>query len=873
MSDLITLDAVEENQILIWDDVEQAFVNVTPSSEILNIDDVTHSPLSPNNNIIESISDNVISTRGIVGGENVNITQTSSDIIIDVVIEENTDAETLDGNPIQAFVLKNDLNSLIDIQSIQDSLDVYNKTDSHDVFMETNASNIPDLDNVYDLGSNGRRYADVYAETFHGKATNAAYADTLRKNNANDNDVLTWLDSDNAWVPKPYGSIPLENIDDVNITNVTENDVLIYNGNSWINIPNSGNSLDFSNAGQGQEIFINIVENTVRLRSIIGGDAVSVTTDENSIFVDISEQTVVDAVENAIVDVDTSSFPSIFDIDTSSNNTMLVWEDGLIVNKPITTSSDGDGIDTSNATQGQILSYDGTNLVFIDPKLSLDDLSVIGASDGYYVAYNESSFELRELPTASDSDSLSEVDTSTANTGDVLTWDGLNYILQTIDDSDSLLEIDTTNASSGYYVAYNGSGYELRELPEGNTSGDNDTLGDVDTSSASSGDVLVWDGTQYTLQGIETLSGLDTSGIDTGYYVTYNGSEFTFESLPTLTDTLAEIDTSNASDGYYVAYNGNGYELRDLPSGTTDTLGEVDTSTATDGDLLVWNGSQYLLQNLTTLDDVDLTSASNGQVLTYENGEFTLADVSITDSLAEVDTSTAVSGDVLTWDGSQYNLNSLPATDLSLNDLNDVNITSPEIDQVLTWNGTEFVLSTSSGTGATSLGELDDVDGTVTPSGGDVLTYNDTKSQYEPLPIPTGSGGTNYEILRLQYAANGDYDSVTYLTDGIEVTNVIAVDVVEFEVTFTGYMFPPISLGYWAYVYEENLYRFLNATTNFNKIRVGGNGTSGSPTLFDPTVAEYTMTLSASTGETRASASTDFPPEPTHVYIVFVMGE
>lgn len=1110
MSELISLTDIESNQILIWSDIEQAFINVTPNATILNIDTITHQPLSPNANFIANIDTNTIRTRGIVGGENVTITQTGTDIIIDVSIEGDSDAETLSGFTHLQFVKKTELNNLIDLNFIVDNLDVYTTSESHDQFMETNASNIPDRDNTYDLGSNGRRYADVYAKTFHGTATNAMFSQKLSKLGANENDVLTWKGDD--WTPMPLGSISITNLDDVTIDNVINKQLLSFDSISqqWVNVNPQDviplTNLQFNNSGQGEEVLNEVIGNTVRFRTLEANTGIILSSDDNSIHVQVDDDHIDDLINYKLNEVTTDTFENIFDIDISNDNTMLVWDEGKIVNRPIPVGGGGDTIDASNASEGQVLSFDGIKLVFVDPYNPLDDIDVTGAIDGYvltyngtgyelreqsintdtlgmvdtstaingdvlvwngnqytlsnvntldnidtdgvingyvvtfedgefvlrepvsigitlddldssaaddgfYVAYNGISYELRELPSDNntDNDTLGDVIVTGATTGDVVTWDGDGYILST--PNDTLNEIDTTSAVSGYYVAFNGVGYELRQLPEG--SGINtDLLADVDTTNALSGDVLIWNGTNYVLDTITSLSDIDVSTAQNGYILTYENGTFVLSDIPVINDLLSEVDTSTATtgdvltwdgngyvlssitdndtlgdvdftsaqDGYYVAFNGNGYELRQLPEGSgtnTDLLADVDTTNAVNGDVLIWNGTSYVLSDITTLDDIDVSSAVNGYVITYQDGSFVLSENSaITDSLSEVDTtaanigdtltwngtdyvlttptdsdtlgdvdtttanngdiltfenggyvlrtpnvtgdtlseidvsvandgdyvayntttteyelrsipintdtlngidtSTATNGDVLTWNGTEYTLNVIPTPSLSLNDLTDVVIDNPLQDQVLAWDGTQFSLQTiSTGGGATSLNDLSDVDGTVTPNDGDVLTYNSTKSQYEPLPFVGGTGGTKYEILRVNYNASNNYDSVEYLTDNLEVVSVIDSDLVLLEVKFSNYTFPPLSIGYWGYVYTENMYRFINVTTAVSDMSISGVGTVGSPTLFDQNraVKEYNMSVSVRTNESQASASDGFPPQPTHAYVVFVMGD
>lgn len=1202
MSECIKIENVQGNQILVWSEIEQAFINVTPSESLLNVERMTHQALSPNANIIHGINNNVLQSKGIVAGENVTITDNGTDLIIDVDIDPSTDAETLSGFTHNDFVKRENLNQLVDIAAIEARLDVYNKDAMHDQFMETNASNIPDLDNAYDLGANGRRYADIYATTLHGTATNATIANTIRKNNANEYDVLTW--KDNEWRPLPAGSVQLTSIEDVNVNDVENQNVLMYNSDLkvWESksildiIPTT--SMDFANTGYGEELYINTVENTARFRSIVANDGILLLSDENSVYLSTDDDHTDDLINTKLSEIDIDALENIFTIDKTSNNTMLVWEDGVVVNKPIPVGGGGSGgaIDTTNASEGQFLGFDGTNLVFTETPDALLDISTVNAQDGYYVAFNGVDYELREL---TDTDSLLDVDTSTATNGDVLVWDGTKYVLQSVNDLDSidtenvengyvvtyeagefvlaepvnigltLDDLDTTTASDGFYVAYNGVGYELREMVA--DSEDNDLLSNVDTTTANDGDVLVWNGVEYALETITSLDDVDVSGAENGQVVAFENGEFVLQDqatitgtlddievtnadvgdsvvwngidyeLKTITDTLGEVPTTSASDGYYVAFNGTGYELRELSSSgageaNTDMLRDVSTTTASNGDILVWDGSNYVLQDVKTLGDIDTSGAVDGFILSYTNGEFKLVEIS--DTLADVDTSTATgteflkwngseyvlqdvqtlddiddsgaavddvivwqggsyklktvnvndtlgdvstvgaedgyfvayngsgyelrelasggageantdmlrdvpttgatSGDILTWNGTGYELQTVDVTDTlgdvdtsgttgneflkwngasyvlesidatdTLGDVSTVSASSGDVliwngssyelssitdndtlgdvdvstasdgdyvaynttngsfevrkyvgldtvdtdtatdgdalvwngsgyefrelsgggeantdmlsdvstagavnGDVLSWNGTGYELTTVSdndtlgdvdtstasdgdvlawngvdyelravtgGDGVTTLEGLTDVDETIVANDGDVLTYNSSKSQYEPAPIAAvgGSGSTKYEIMKINYDVSNKFVDAEYLTDGIVVSNIIDRDLTDLEVTFTGYSFPPISIGYWGYAYDQNEYHYTAITDAINKMSVVSGGVSGAPDLFDPNRVnkEFTLGLTGRPAETGSVESSGFPPEPTHAYVVFVMGE
>ena len=229
----------QANQILVWSEIDNAFINVDPNNTQLNIDIPTYtvSPLSNNGyNLVNGFVNDTLQVRTIVPGQGVNITQSNGEISIAV---DSLDAETFNGLSDNAFLKVSNQLSEIDAAPLRQRLDVYTKDESHDEFMESNASNIPDMDNVYDLGSNGRRYADVFAKTFHGTATYALVAGSIVNKGAVEGDILVWRQAENDWVPEdvlndyikkeglqilpPYGErvhLPETLTFDVNVANV-----------------------------------------------------------------------------------------------------------------------------------------------------------------------------------------------------------------------------------------------------------------------------------------------------------------------------------------------------------------------------------------------------------------------------------------------------------------------------------------------------------------------------------------------------------------------------------------------------------------------------------------------------------------------------
>lgn len=202
MSKQIELTDPQANDILVWSDIGDTFINVKPSPASLNLKlpEYKITSLSPvGYDIIQRISGDHIYTRSITGGDGITLTDDNGVIEIST---DSLDATTLGGHEPEEFLrVENQLNE-IDNDVILDRLDVYTKGAAHDEFMEANASNVPDADNAYDLGANGRRYADIFALTFHGTATYALVAGSLANKGADDGDVLIWRTDVQEWVPE-----------------------------------------------------------------------------------------------------------------------------------------------------------------------------------------------------------------------------------------------------------------------------------------------------------------------------------------------------------------------------------------------------------------------------------------------------------------------------------------------------------------------------------------------------------------------------------------------------------------------------------------------------------------------------------------------
>ena len=174
-------------------------------------------------------------------------------------------------------------------------------------------------------------------------------------------------------------------------------------------------------------------------------------------------------------------------------------------------------------------------------------------------------------------------------------------------------------------------------------------------------------------------------------------------------DDLVDVTASGAAVQQIIKYNGTSWVL---DTDVVSTSFTVQTNTASGGGALTYNNSTAIFQYtppdlsgfLTSLGsigghtDVDVTGAANGKILKYNGASWEVADdnntvassfVSLTDT---PNSFTANKWIKVNTGGTALEWTDAPQTALSsINDINDVTITSAQNDQLLKWNGTHWI--------------------------------------------------------------------------------------------------------------------------------------------------------------------------------------
>jgi hypothetical protein len=476
-------------------------------------------------------------------------------------------------------------------------------------------------------------------------------------------------------------------------------------------------------------------------------------------------------------------------------------------------------------------------------------------------------------------------------------------------------DVDTTGITSGQVLQYDGTNFVAATISGGGASSLDD-LSDVDTATTAptSGDALVYDGTNFVPQavtgsGATTLDGLndvDTTGVALNNVLKYDGTNWVDGSVAysevTGTPTLATVatsgsynDLSNRPSLAIVATTGDYTDLVNTPTVPVNIndLGDVDTTGITSGQVLQYNGTSFIAATIsgggaTTiegLDNVDTTGVALNNVLKYDgtnwvDGSVAYSEVTGTPTLATVATSGSyddlsnlpVLATVAT-SGSYTDLANQPSIPSAINDLTDVDTTGITSGQVLQFDGTNFVAATISGGGASALDDLSDVDTTTTaPTSGDALVYDGTN--FVPQAISGGIGGStvSYEWVELWYTSGSGgtltaADAIQNETANI-TTNIVdgAGSIVEF--TFSNKAYPPIAIMQYAHVTSTNEYIVTVPVTGTRKVS-GGGATYDQTTLFSGSFNNV-ITLDCAMGNVGASAGFG---QRARLYIMFMFGE
>lgn len=809
MADEIKVTNPSANQILVYDPVEQAFVNVEPSLSIFgNTTFITggmNLGASDGEHVFNNTVANTMRFRRIRGSDGIVVEGSGS--YIDISFDG--DAETLGGLARSGFLEKSNNLSDIDATMARNNINVYSTEEVDSKFLLANATNLPDVDAVYDLGSNGRRYADIYAVTFHGTATESIVAQTLKQNGAMDGQVLTWINGE-GWVPRNSDSNLLSELADVDLDNLQHESVLVYNGirNLWESAPLSslgiigdgtggaGSITDAENVGNGVGTFFARFGGNLQFRSVSGGANVTVATNFNN--------------EEIVISADV---PQTTDDLTEGNNNKYFTTQRVRDALATVSIQDLGSMDAGAPVSGEAPVWNGTEWIFTPVATNLnstDDLSE-GTTNLYYRqdrVFTDIGEYLVDVNYGISLSELNDVDAS-QNSGTFLYSDGTRWINKAIQLSD-VADISLTGLSNGSTLVYNStnSRFEVGQFPQnlidlGETPDSlhyNQASFDSFFSAKTTDDITETSQNRFLnntnlVNELQTISinelvDVDTTGVSDSNVLVWSSAQSAFVPADSSSlnvsvnmgledlNNVDEASVINATDGQILIFNettGN-FEVSDNTMSILE-LSDVNASSIESGQVLTYQSGTFVARNLLPYDDVNLPV--DGSILQYDTnaGAFVATQGGSlgAETLGELNDVTVVdiaNNDLIVYDGalSQY-VNKSPAEAFSILDLGQVNASGIVDGQALVFNGTEFVAENTLPHNLTS------------PANGDILRFNISTGQFENTTFDqievTGiqiSGGQEDQVLKYDTASGTFTNQFLSIGELSNITDYSAAD-------------------------------------------------------------------------------------------------
>ena len=319
-----------------------------------------------------------------------------------------------------------------------------------------------------------------------------------------------------------------------------------------------------------------------------------------------------------------------------------------------------------------------------------------------------------------------------------------------------LSNVDTSGLTSGQIMEFDGSNFVAIPTPNGGSGGA------VDSVNGQTGTVVL---------NLGDLNNVDTSGLTAGQVIEYNGTNFVAINTPS--GGSGAVDSVNGQTGT-VTLNAD-----DIPDGTTTnkyiTQAEIDKLAAIEANATAdQSDAEIKTAYENNIDTNAFTNSEQSKLSGVETGATANStDATLLDRANH--TGSQVASTISDFDTAADNRISVASIGL----LNNVDLTSLTTGQILEFDGTNFVaIDTPSGgsapvdsvngqTGVVSLasGDLTDVD-TSTLSSGQILEFDGTN--LVPIDTPSGGGGGGATPVFEQ-----DF-SVTNATSPFQITSVFA---------------------------------------------------------------------------------------------------
>lgn len=303
----------------------------------------------------------------------------------------------------------------------------------------------------------------------------------------------------------------LDDIGDVLAATPSLNQVLLYDGSNWIasNVQAATGSAYTQTIGDGLETSFAITHN-------LGTRDVFVAVREVG---DNYENLNVawEATSNSVVTVNFDSPPAL------NSTRVLVYSSLSSATGTTYSTTVGNGLDseitvTHNLGTKDIIPVCRLNSApYNDIQVSWEALTDNTLKLYFGSAPDSNSVKVNIFSTVSGSEvgqsilSLTDTNINTPGVGEVLAWDGSQWIndtiITTINSLDSILDVDITSATPDQFLKWDGSSWINADIPQINSLND---ISDVQISGESSGELLKWNGSAWVNS--DTVENLIVSG-------------------------------------------------------------------------------------------------------------------------------------------------------------------------------------------------------------------------------------------------------------------------------------------------------------------------------------------------------------------------
>jgi len=603
---------------------------------------------------------------------------------------------------------------------------------------------------------NGQTGAVVITASALGALTSSSGINDLSDVNTSGVSTADSLVYDGAnWVPSGVtaGSASLSGLTDTSVSGASNTEALIYDGNQWVA------------SGLSTIIDSRVTYETLDTNGDVGvGSSQLASGSHSHALQDLTNVSITSASSGQTIEYDGSDWVNV----TPSQG--------------VTTLSALSDTNVSGVSNSDVLVYSGSQWVPSGITFPVD--SVNGQTGTVTITASG----LGALTSSSGIDDLSDVEITSATSGEILQYSGTTIINRTLSEAgisevghshnlNDLSDVSTAGVTQTDVIAYNGASWVASGISFPVTSVNGQTGAVVITASGL--------GALTSSSGINNLSDVNTAGVSTADSLVYNGANWvpsgvtapvtsvnsqtgdvviTASGLGALTsssgiDDLSDVTIASATSGEILQYSGSTIINRTLSEAGVSEVGhshdfndlnDVNTAGVSQTDVIAYNGASWVASGITY--PVDSVNGQTGTVVITASSLGALTSSSGIDDLSDVNTSGVSTADSLVYDGANWvpsgvtapvtSVNSqtgdvtITATSLGaltsssgIDDLSDVTITSAASGEILQYSGSTIVNVTLSEAGISEVGHTHAINdlsdvNTAGASSSDVIAYN-----------------------------------------------------------------------------------------------------------------------------------------------------